>query len=182
MKAPDLRPIEDQLFALSMASIRQFSDEHPDESFYGFGIDCMADSGMFLLCFNSEAAFAETAKEYIERFQYSAADLAALKTNFGDWKYQDFNQDQPHWEPGWGAYRDAIEAYIFAHEIAVEEADAYVEQLMRCACRVLVRLERSGIFERTNMDREFTTAVMDHDENLQEATDRLNSVRTEFDD
>ncbi|NHZ36348.1 DUF4303 domain-containing protein [Massilia rubra] len=182
MKAPDLTPIEEQLFALSLVSIRQFSDEHPDESFYGFGIDCMADSGMFLLCFNSEAAFAETAKEYIERFQYSAADLAALKTNFGDWKYQDFNQDQPHWEAGWGAHRDAIEAYTFADETEIEEAHAYVEQLMRCACRVLVRLERSGIFERTNMDPGFTTSVMDHDEDLQEATLRLNSVRAEFND
>lgn len=182
MKAPELTPIEDQLFALSMASIRQFNDEHPDESFYGFGIDCMADMGIFLLCFNSEAAFAETAKEYIQRFQYSAADLAELKTSYGDWKYQDFNQDQPHWEPGWSAYRDAIEAYVCADEIEVEEADAFVEQLMRCACRVLVRLERSGIFECTRMDPGFTTSVMDHDENLQEATDRLNSVREEFND
>lgn len=171
MEAPDLTLIEDQLFVLSMASIRQFNDDHPDESFYGFGIDCMADMGIFLLCFNSEAAFAETAKEYIERFQYSAADLAALKTSFGDWKYQDFNQDQAHWEPGWHACRDAIEEYMTDDAIEVGQADAYAEQLMRCACRVLVRLERSGIFQRTRMDPAFTTAVMGHDENLQEATD-----------
>lgn len=182
MEAPDLRLIEERLYALSMASIHLFNEEHPDESFYGFGIDCMADMGIFLLCFNSEAAFAGTAKDYIERFQYSAADLAELKASFGDWKYQDFNQDQAHWEPGWHACRDAIEAYMTDDAIGIEEANAYAEQLMRCACRVLVRLERSGIFQRTRMDPGFTTSVRDHDENLQEATDRLNSVRAELND
>ncbi|NHZ89428.1 DUF4303 domain-containing protein [Massilia sp. CCM 8733] len=182
MQAPDLLPIEDQLFALSVESIRQFAAEHQDESFYGFGIDCMADMGMFLLCFNSEAAFAGTAREYIERFQYSAAQLAELKTNFGDWKYQDFNQEQPHWDPGWDTYREAISDYLTDDDIDIDEANAYVEQLMRCVCRVLVRIERSGILERTRMDRGFTTAVMDHDETLQEATVRLNSVRAEFND
>lgn len=182
MQAPDLRFIEDQLFALSSEAIRHFADAHPDQSFYGFGIDCMADMGIFLLCFNSEAAFAATARHYIERFDYSAAQLAQLKTNFGDWAYQDVNQDQPHWAPGWDAQRDAIEAYLCDEELEREQADAYVEQLMRCACRVLVRLERSGIFERTKMDPGFTTAVMDHDQDLQEATLRLNSVRAEFND
>jgi hypothetical protein len=182
MHAPDLHAIEDQLFALSVESIRQFAAAHPDEHFYGFGIDCMADMGMFLLCFNSEAAFAETAKQYIERFDYSAAQLAQLKTNFGDWKYQDFNQDQPHWSAGWDDWRDAIEAYLSDGEVEIDQADAYVEQLMRCACRVLVRIERSSILQCTKMDHGFTTAVMDHDEDLQEATLRLKSVRAEFND
>lgn len=182
MNPPDLLAIEDRLFALSVASIRQFAEDHPDESFYGFGIDCMADMGIFLLCFNSEAAFAETAKEYIERYQYSAAQLAHLKTSFGDWKYQGFNDGQPAWDQGWETCREAIEDYLTGDDIDVDKANDYVEQLMRCACRVLVRIERSGVFERTKMDPGFTTSVMDHDEDLQEATLRLNSVRAELND
>ncbi|ATQ78558.1 hypothetical protein CR152_31610 [Massilia violaceinigra] len=179
MQAPDLLPIEEQLFALSMESIRLFAEAHQDESFYGFGIDCNAEMGIFLLCFNSEAAFAGTAREYVDRFNYDAARLAQLKTNFGDWKYQGFNQDQPHWDAGWGAFQEAIEAYLTDDAMEVEPANLYIERLMRCACRVLVRIERSGILERTRMDPGFTTLVMDHDQDHQEATVRLNTVRAE---
>ncbi|HEX8609794.1 MAG TPA: hypothetical protein VF800_00705 [Telluria sp.] len=48
----------------------------------------------------------------------------------------------------------------------IDEAHAYVEQLIRCVRHFLVRIERSGMAGRTKMIAGFTILVMDRDKNL----------------
>ncbi|CUI08178.1 hypothetical protein BN2497_11133 [Janthinobacterium sp. CG23_2] len=179
MQAPDLLPIEEQLFTLSMESLRLFADQHQDERFHGFGIDCDAEMGIFLLSFDSKAALADSARQHADRFHGGAARPSQLTSNMGDWKYHGFNLDQAHWDPGWEPFRETIEAYLTDEAMEEEPANLYIEQLMRCVCRVLVRIERSGMLDCTKTDPGFTTLVMDHGEVHQEATLRLKTMRIE---
>lgn len=109
MNLPDLSLIETVLLRISEESILDFAREHPCETFYAFGFDCNAEYGDVLLCANTEADFAETAKEYIEEWNYGPDDLDSLRHNFGDWKYQGFNQSQAAWDEAWEPYRATIE-------------------------------------------------------------------------
>ena len=72
---------------------------------HGFGIDCDAEMGIFLLCFDSEAALPGSARQHAGRFHGAAARPAQRTSNMGDWKYHGFNLDQAHWDPGWEPFR-----------------------------------------------------------------------------
>lgn len=187
MQRPDLSKIEDVLVALATKSIDAFAISHANESFYAFGIDCNAEYGNVLLCLNTEEDFALTSAQYVAEWNYGPDDLADLKRNFGDWKYQGFNLKQPEWTAEWTPYEEQIEQYVFAEanddegeDEADERSEEFVEDLMRCCCRVLVRLERDGVLGRLNRDQGFFTHVMDHDEDEDGATERLTNARDQF--
>ncbi|MGK7925601.1 MAG: hypothetical protein AB4290_10205 [Spirulina sp.] len=80
----------DKLFEYCKKAIEDFSQNHQEETFYGFAIDAN------LLCFNSLEQLTKTLNEcrsqwekrhkYIEKWE----DLTELKDNTGDWCYQGF--------------------------------------------------------------------------------------------
>lgn len=174
---PDLAAIEDALVALSLEAIARFAAEHPEETFYAFGFDCNADHGGVLLCLNTEAAFEETAAIYRERWNYSAQQLADLKRNFGDWQYQGFNQDEG-WKETWAPYSRAI-LEVLGGDVDEEDRQRAVEELMRCFCRALLRVEQAGALEALRREPGFYAQVVDHDEDEEQAAQRLAAVRAE---
>jgi len=180
MDAPDLTILETVLLDLSKSSLASFADEHRDEVFYAFGFDCNADYGDVLLCLNTESDFAKTSQEYIAKWSYGPKELAELRRNFGDWKYQGFNCEQSVWIEAWKPHADAIERYLFSDELAEEDREIFIEDFLLMVCRVLVHLERSGALAKLPKDAGFFTQVMDHDEDLESAEGRLEIVRAEM--
>jgi len=184
---PDLAQIEEVAFDLSVESIREFAAQHADERFYAFGLDINAEYGDLLLCLNTDEDFRETAKRYIAEWNYSEADLAQLRRNFGDWKYQGFNLKQSLWKDRWKPFKDAFENYIWARIRDEEDDDLasarhrqFVESTMVCFCRVLVRIEHSGVLRDLARDADFFTHVQDHDESDDDANERLATVRRQL--
>lgn len=168
----DLKKIEDLLYSLSAKSIRQFASEHPNESFYGFGFDCNSEYGDVLLCANTEADFQKTAQEYIKKWDYTEENLADLKKNYGDWKYQGFNVSHTHWDEKWRPVSSAIEDFVFSEETD-EQGAAFLDELMRCFTRALLRLEADGIISELKQDEGFVISIFDHDEREEAAEKRL---------
>ena len=182
MNRPNLDQIEDALVHLAISAISDLASTHPDERFYAFGLDCHAEHGQILLCASTEEYFQQISVEYVQRWNYSPSDLADLRRNFGDWKYQGFNDGQAHWEQGWQPVQQAIGEFMWAededeeaHEQACQE---FIEEFLCCACRALVRVEQSKVLERLQREPGFFTLVMDHDEDPDEAMARMHQVRS----
>lgn len=177
MQAPDMQSLEDALVSLAVESVATFAAKHETERFYAFGFDCNAEYGDVLLCANTEADFANTAARYVEEWKYDAEQLADLKKNFGDWEYQGFNLDQSNWRSRWEHHQEQIEQYLFSDQLTDDQRMAFCEELMRCFCRALVRVEHSDALQMLAKEPGFYTQVVDHDEGIDEAAARLQSVR-----
>lgn len=176
---PDLIRIHQILFELSSDAVKRFAGEHKDKQFYAFGFDLNVTYGDVLLCANTETDFEETAQRYVKEFDYSDADLADLKKNFGDWRYQGFNLDYEEWNERWGPYRSTIESYVHAADLA-EEVSKFLTDLIKTCSIVLLELEEHGLLDLLNREPGFYIQCLDHDENEDEAQERFERYRREY--
>lgn len=175
-QAPDLENVESTLFDLASTAIREFFSKS-SQTYYGFGFDCNAAYGDVLLCTNTESDFKETADKYIEDWNYSDEELASLKRNFGDWRYQGFNIDYPFWQKGWDSLATEIATYVFHDQTSDDESEQFVERLMVSFAAVLIRLEQSGELDVIQKDPDFYIQVYDHDEDPKTGDKRFQAVR-----
>ena len=177
---PDLGRIRQALVELSSAAIERFASEHGDTRFYAFGFDLNAAYGNVLLCANTEADFQRAAQKYVENWNYTDADFAHLKSNFGDWRYQGFNLDYPDWDDGWTPHSESIETYVFAEDAGEEEVAGFLADLIRTCAFALLDLENSGVLNQLNQEPDFYIQCIDHDENEDEARERFERYRREY--
>ncbi|WMS86593.1 DUF4303 domain-containing protein [Pleionea litopenaei] len=180
MKSPDFDKVSKLLYELSEMCINKFSEAHPDKTFYAFSFDLNVEYGNVLLCANTEQAFQEVSSSYIERYNYGEAELRSLKRNFGDWKYQGFNLEFPEWNEAWGSVEREIEQYVFSDNIEDEEVDTFVNEFICMCTKVLLSLEANGAFNSLRKESNFYVDIMDHNENEEEAGERLSRLRAEF--
>ncbi|MDH3439177.1 MAG: DUF4303 domain-containing protein [Gammaproteobacteria bacterium] len=179
-KKPDLGRISQILFELSSNAIDRFASAHKDEKIYAFGFDLNVTYGEVLLCANTEAEFEETARRYVENWNYTDADLVDLKKNFGDWRYQGFNLDYENWDERWRPYAESIESYVLARDADEEEVSQFLAELIKSCSFVLLELEDSGILKSLNQEPGFYIQCIDHDEGNDEALERLERYRREL--
>jgi hypothetical protein len=195
----DWRTLEDHLFSLAMADIRRFADAHRDEQFYGFAFDCNSDYGQILLCLNTQESLRETALQYAtnppnkevwdrinkalgfpsdEQRETPAEYEQELCWSLGDWKYQGFNTKA--FDSGWASFgTDVLNACMDEEEDKETFLKPTQDRFLRAVCRVLLRLEIEGGFQRLNRTDDFGTFVTDHDEPDEVAWHRLETVRNE---
>jgi len=203
---PNLNEIEDVLFDLSSKTIQKFSQKQNSEKFYGFGFDVDSSEGEVLLCFNTEEDFQKTAQYYIEELDYTEEDLQELKMNFGDWKYHAINYELDYIQDwySWSKYKKEIMSYydflfdkysiddtpvendenvLFStvdYSVALEKSQNFSKLFLESIVRVLIRLENEGILNLVNQEKEFIKLVVDHDEDIDKAIERIKSVRKNY--
>ena len=206
MLPPNLNEIEDVLFDLSSKTIQKFSQKQNSEKFYGFGFDVDSSEGEVLLCFNTEEDFQKTAQYYIEKWNYTEEELQELKMNFGDWKYQGINYELDYIQDwySWSKYKKEIMSYydflfdkysidetpvendenvLFStvdYSVALEKSQNFSKLFLESIVRVLIRLENEGILNLVNQEKEFIKLVVDHDEDIDKAIERIKSVRKNY--
>lgn len=172
----DWTKFEDKLYRASVRALNGFAKQHGNEPFYGFSFDCNADYGEVLLALNSEAELAATAKRFPA---YSPQQVESrLRWNSGDWKYPGFNLDGDlgaQWEKAWGSMQEKIQNA--ALDLDDEECDEMSEIFLESVCRVLLRMEREGVFRCLKLEPHFKALVTDHDEPLEDSWERLDVVR-----
>ena len=177
---PDLGQIHKTLLELTGAAIQRFSSEHSDKQFYAFGFDLNVTYGNVLLCANTDAEFERTAQRYVKEWNYTDKDLADLKRNFGDWHYQGFNLDYADWDERWSPFSESIESYVLADDAEEEEVSQFLIDLIRTCSFVLLELEHFGIFNLLNREPGFYIQCIDHDDNEDEALERFERYRREY--
>jgi hypothetical protein len=168
------RAAEKTLYEAARSVIGRFADNHRNERFYGLVLDLNADYGEVFLSLNTEAGLRMWAADHYP--DYSPEEIEQrLRWNPGDWLYHGFNTDEPYaleWEQSWSEYQDRI------HDAVLDDDnDAVSEWFLEAACRVLLRLEKSDALMRLNREEYFKTLVIDHDESLEDAQERLARVR-----
>src|SRR4051794_34563025 len=88
MNEPDYAAIERDLYEASVTALREFADEHSDETFCYFAFDCTSDFGDVLLCLDtSENSKADAKKNELRasarrREQLDSTDPEALQWAF----------------------------------------------------------------------------------------------------
>ena len=160
----------EQALAASIASeVASFAKEHPEESFYGFALDCNADYANVLFCLNTPEDLEESAREYSEINTPSEIERqkADLQWGLGDWKYQGFNLDSTSWK--------GMEPYL--EEFAELSNEEDTEEFLITCCRALLSAETNGAFLPLRRTPDFRVACIDHDENLAAGDRRLERVR-----
>ena len=166
----DWNAFENELVAAIETQIERFASKHTKETFYGFALDCNAEYGDILLCVNTCDALAKTASQYLKLRPNSTlqSEIDSLRWALGDWKYQGFNINTRLWSKQYGASLAKSDAPIGYEGI---------EQFMVSACRSLLRVEDSGVFNKLSRTGDFRVACVDHDENIDEGDVRLKRVR-----
>jgi tetratricopeptide (TPR) repeat protein len=189
---------EQMLYAASCAALEAFAAEHASETWYGLIFDCNADYGDILMCLNTESDLAKCISEHYSH--YGPAEKERLRWNAGDWTHQGFNRDGKAgkaWDRAWRLFQKetGLELGDLTSELKERLADdpdelddergqrvwrEVNEQFLTAVCRVLLRMEESGVFTRLKTTADFGTFVNDHDETDSDSWDRLTRIRLEI--
>jgi hypothetical protein len=164
--------LENHLADALTDEVRRFATRHDHETFYGIALDCNAYYANVLLCANTPTALDEAAARYANgRPIDDDAERESLRWGLGDWKYQGFNLDSDAWRE-----RMAPRLDEFAELPSPEDTERF---LVAC-CRVLLRLEGSGLFRDLQTTPDFRVACIDHDEDLTQGDARLDRIRSQL--
>ncbi|MFN3148593.1 DUF4303 domain-containing protein [Bremerella sp.] len=179
--------IEDLIFSSVLPCIQDFAEQHPDEVFYGFFLDCNAEYFDVLGHFNTPAMLHKTAIRYQTEYArlYPGWSVERLEDHLrwsaGDWGYFEvFNACDSNEE-----YRllcDEITDYVLDNSIEETEETAIYARFMETCCRVAIRLERENAFQNLKLAPDFRVLCADHDESMEDAESRLQSIRKSMND
>jgi hypothetical protein len=165
----DWRGFEDALTVAIENEVVAFAEQHRDELFYGFAIDCNAYYANILFCLNTPENLHESARHYAgsddpDEIERQKEDLL---WGLGDWKYHGFNLESRAWS------RDVPMLDEFAE--LPNEADT--EEFRVTCCKALLRAEAKGVFNALRRTADFRVACIDHDEDVHGGDRRLERVR-----
>ena len=165
----DWEKLEQALAYAIVSEVDSFSKEHPEETFYGFALDCNAYYANVLFCLNTPEDLEESAREYSEEDTPSEIERqkADLEWSLGDWKYQGFNLDSSTWK--------GMEPFL--EEFAELSNEEDTEKFLLTCCRALLSAETNGAFLPLRRTPDFRVACIDHDEDLGAGDRRLERVR-----
>jgi hypothetical protein len=180
----DWRSTEETLFSLLHGDIEQFAPQHQAEEFYGFFLDYDPYYGTVYPSLNTLELLRQRAETYKYDVQSiggpgTAPDLYADKTigeieerlrwSPADWGYLQINR-RDLWRQHWAPIRKIIEDVR-------DEDDSFEEQFRVMACRLLIRIEDSGVLDLLRRTQDFGALCADSDETLDVARARLERIR-----
>lgn len=168
--------IKQNLLDFTISGVEKFLKENPTLEFYAFAFDCNAEYCEVNLCFNTETDFQKTlthyqSGKYGDNYQ-TDEEIIELKFNTGDWDYQCFDTHYVLEE----SELDEI------YQNCPEDDDdktwlEFVENLNELFCEVLLQFTQTETYQKIPKTKDFTPFCIDHDEDFETATDRLNKVR-----
>ncbi|MGR8932877.1 MAG: DUF4303 domain-containing protein [Gammaproteobacteria bacterium] len=165
----DWKGLEEALLSAITSQVEVFAKNHPEETFYGFALDCNAYYADILFCLNTPESLEEAARKYADGGDEAAIshEKEELEWGLGDWKYQGFNLDTPIWET----------EVPMLDEFAELPSSQDTEKFLITCCRALMRAEKKGAFLVLRRTPDFKVACIDHDEDVEAGDSRLNRVR-----
>ena len=176
MKSIDWPELQESLYQLSVEALRSFAEVHREETYYGFAFDCSADDGSLLLCLNTEEEFQANSSGH----PVGGEEWLEERWGTGDWKYQGFNamgddlseRFEEQWENYEEQISDEVDSQFYSHD-SLSTASMFLESV----CLVLFRMEREGVFSCLQRTDDFDGLVLDHDESVTDARQRMQNVR-----
>ncbi|MCE2571186.1 hypothetical protein [Motilimonas eburnea] len=158
---------EEALFQGVFESIKRFSNQSHDDTFYAMCIDTNAEYGQVLLHFNS-----------IESLDASDGDA---RWDVGGWeKYFDIidelEQDDRFFSDIWSVHEKDILDKMMRIEDEWDHGEWPIEDFMIMASKVGNRLAASDVFRNLKVTSDFKVVVVNHDEEIEEGILRMQKV------
>lgn len=148
---------QDFFFNFLTDSIDNFLQDHSDETFYAFALDCnIYEEGEINLCFNTIELWQETINYYTDK-GYSEKQLLEMKYAPSDWS-EDQRITSIHLVDDW-----------------VEE-DEDIEIVLDWLCQQMVLLVESETFQHIPKTKDFKLLVLDHDEEPSDSQERFEKI------
>ena len=175
----DKTEIKKQLLDFSINGVENFLNEHSDLEFYSFAYDCNAEYGEVNLCFNTEKDFKKTLESYqtgnyADNYQ-TEEDIKNLKFNTGDWDYQCFDsiniltEEELEEILGEDPEKDDYKSW-----------NEFIESLNELFCECLLDFSKTETFKKIPKTNNFIAFCTDHDEDFENAIERLEKVKTKY--
>jgi hypothetical protein len=176
--------MENVLVRLTNEHLKRFAEMHQDETFYGFGFDCNAETAEILLCANTRegllASARETLQEYPQFHVGKSIETVAneIEWSFGDWGYHGFNLDSEAWDEGWSDVQVEMSnaLNILLNNRKYQRFETFKAEFMAMACRALLRVAGSDAMTTLKKASSFRVLCTDHDEGPEDGFERLSDV------
>ena len=174
----DTIKIKKQLLDFTENAVEDFLKKHSTLEFYSFAYDCNAEYAEVNLCFNTEAEFEKTLKHYqtgeYSRPYQSEDDIKELKYNTGDWEYQCFDTINVLTED------ELTKIFNDLPEDDYKSWNEFLESLLAIFCEVLLDFSKTETFKRIPKTGNFLAFCIDHDEDFENAIERLENVKENY--
>ena len=168
----DQPQLKKTIVEFTIRGVQQFLQEHPGLVFYALAFDCNAEYAEINLCLNTESDFSKSLNhyqtEYPESYQ-NDENIRDLRFNTGDWEYQCFDTIY--------VLTDEQLSEIFQ---AIPEDDyqtwqKFVGGLLVLFTEALQDFTKTEIYKSIPKTDNFTTFCIDHDEDFEDALNRMKS-------
>ncbi|MGE8343485.1 MAG: DUF4303 domain-containing protein [Flavobacterium sp.] len=170
----DKQKIKKDLIDFTDQRVKEFLDNNLNLEFYAFAYDCNAEYAEVNLCFNTMEDFGKTLHNYqngrfSENYKTDEA-IKGLKFNTGDWEYQCFDSINVLSE------EELNNIYNDLPDDDYKSWNIFMEELMELFCECLIEFRNSGVYNSIPKTEDFVSFCIDHDEDLEDATERLERI------
>jgi Domain of unknown function (DUF4303) len=184
----DWENVEAVLLSLAKDDVIAFSKQHRGERFCAFFMDCNSTYGDVLLHMNTPSLLRQRAEEYKTKYAelYPLESIESLEDKLrfspGDAGYRILNlsekwHDEAWWNK-WNPISELVSNSTLQQDPSVYDNGTSIETaFMRTCCRVLLALEREGLFLEFTRTPDFEAFCTDYDEPINQARARLEEVR-----
>lgn len=181
----DWRAAEELLFSYCLAQFPEIAAKHPDEEFYGVFFDCDVVYTCAQVHMNTNALLRTHAERCMSEDRQRDLPLYAGMT-------LEEVMEESRWDGGsWGyfpmlagpEFKDVAAAYqelLKTCEGSEGDLLPLREEFMLMACRAVVRIEKSGVFDLFQKSSDFRVICVYIQENLEEGEERLRRIRSSF--
>jgi hypothetical protein len=175
--------VEERLYHLSVAALRQFAAAHPAEAVYGFAFDCQAEWGEVALCLNTETALASWIASSGRCFSQQEAE-EQLRWRLDLWNYHRLNlqswEEEDRWDEAWWPIQDRVQEQVLTEEEHPEGPLAPSQtaaRFLKALGRVLLRLEADHAFDALRRTDGFRVFLRNDSEAVSQSWQRLSELR-----
>ena len=159
--------IKNDVLQFVKKGVNNFLNEKKDLVFYAFALDYNADHMSIGISFNTDDAFTKTLHSYQTANSYQTEEsIHELKYEPGDWDYICVDY-----------YEIKANLWTFSPDWEDEDFERQANNLMEIFCEVLVEFEKTEEFISIPKVDGFKVMCIDHDEDVEIANKRLDSVR-----
>jgi hypothetical protein len=176
------------LTVLSEQKLREFAEQHQDETFYCLCVYFDGHYGDFFLYLNVPEQARKTAVHLKESFpnlhgqQTVEQVLDEFKWNCGDFLYEYVNVDA-NWNRCWRPIAQLFEQLtmqLYGDGSNPQPSRQWGERWAETACLVALDLECSEVLKLLKKTPDFRVICVDHDETIEDSFSRLERVRQSY--
>ncbi len=184
LKQWDWKAMEAVIRAGICECIANVAKQYPDQIFFGFALDCQVSYGSIGFSFGTTSYL-----DFLAAQLHTTGDILSEPAlhervwSLGDWPIDCVNEQMaPRFTDAWRRWEEQIEQVgyqeIYIKGDNLDQLEEFHEHLLTCFAKILHHSYIDGDFHALRLHDKFRLIVIDHDETLATAFDRINAIAT----